>query len=361
MNFTTNKPQKFTTHYSEKLTEYVTSLNWSKSGHKLAVTSASGEVIIWENQTITNLQTSTGKSLDCGGFSADDQYLAVGGQDGNVKIWKDKELIQTLANAPAWIDKLAWNHTNNLLAFSLGRYVQVWDVDARELVVTLNFENSSILGIDWRQDGKYLAISGYKGVKVWNRENWDEEPYILYTDTVSTGVAWSSDGKYLASANMDRSIAVLEWENPDPWLMRGFPGKIRQLAWSNRTSDTGDPILACASVEGVVMWHKSVDESVGWESTILTNHFDIVTAIAHPPQSLNYRLPNNELVLASAGADGWLCLWDENFQVWEILSGVTEGFSTLAWEPQGKFLAAGGDQGELIIWSSNNSQCEVID
>jgi WD40 repeat protein len=42
------------------------------------------------------------------------------------------------------------------------------------------------------------------------------------------------------------------------------------------------------------------------------------------------------------------------------LSGVTEGFSTLAWEPQGKFLAAGGDQGELIIWSSNNSQCEVI-
>ncbi|MBD2295467.1 hypothetical protein H6G06_18820 [Anabaena sphaerica FACHB-251] len=345
MNFTTNKPQQFTTYYSGQLADYVTSLAWSSAGGKLAATSAAGEVVIWENHEITNLQTATGKSIDCVAFSADDQYLAVGGQDGKVKIWREDELITTLENAPAWVDKLAWNHTNNQLAFSLGRYVQVWDADTEEIIVTLNFENSSILGIDWRKDGQYLAISGYQGIKIWNSQDWDEEPYILGTTTVSVAMAWSPDGKYLASGNMDRSVTVLEWGNPDPWVMRGFPGKIRQLAWSQVTTATGAPLLASSSVEGVVVWEKSEDESLGWEARILTNHVDIINAIAYAPPSL---------VLASAGADGWLCLWNQDYEISQILTGVRGGFSTLAWHHQGKFLAAGGEQGEFLIWSKTN-------
>lgn len=345
MDFTTNTPQQFTTYYSGNFADYITSLNWSSTGEKLAVISAAGEVVIWENCEITHLQTTTGKSIDCVAFSADGKYLAVGGQDGKVKIWRENQLIKTLENAPAWVDKLAWNHTNNLLAFSLGRYVQVWDAETEKIVVTLNFENSSILGIDWRKDGKYLAIGGYQGLKIWNSEDWDDEPYILAMGTVSVAMAWSPNGKYLASGNMDRSVTVLEWENPDPWVMRGFPGKIRQLAWSEITTATGAPLLAASSVEGVVVWEKSADESLGWEARILTNHVDIINAIAYAPQSY---------ILASAGADGWLCLWNENCEVSQILTGVGGGFSTLAWHPQGKFLAAGGEQGELLIWSKTN-------
>ncbi|MBD2627375.1 WD40 repeat domain-containing protein [Trichormus variabilis] len=347
MNFTTSKTQEFTASYSGQLADYVTSLTWSNQGEKLAATSAAGEVILWENSEITTLQTATGKSVDCVAFSADSKYLAVGGQDGKVKIWRENQLITTLENAPAWVDKLAWNHTNNQLAFSLGRYVQVWDADTSEIIITLNFENSSILGIDWRKDGKYLAISGYQGVKIWNTQDWDEEPYILATTTVSVAMAWSPDGKYLASGNMDRSVTVLEWGNPDPWLMRGFPGKIRQLAWSEATTAAGAPLLASSSVEGIVVWEKSEDESLGWESRILTNHVDIINAIAFAPQSF---------LLASAAVDGWLCLWNQATEVSQILTGVSAGFSTLAWHPSRggvspPLLAAGGEQGELLIWS----------
>lgn len=344
MNFTNSKPEEFRTYYRDELADYVTSLAWSSSGEKLVATSAAGEVVIWENQKITYLQTATGKSIDCAAFSADSQYLAVGGQDGEVKIWRENQLITTLKKAPAWVDKLAWNHTNNQLAFNLGRYVQIWDANTAEIIVTLNFENSSILGIDWRQDGEYLAISGYKGVKIWHT-HWDDEPYILTNNTVSIGITWSPDCKYLASANMDHSITVVEWENPDPWVMRGFPGKIRQLAWSEVTKNTDALLLAAASVEGIVVWEKSEDETLGWEAAILTNHLDVINAIAYAPQSL---------ILASAGADGWLCLWDENNQLSEILTQVSAGFSTLAWHPQSKFLAAGGEQGELLIWSKTN-------
>ncbi|NET73238.1 MAG: hypothetical protein F6K62_20570 [Sphaerospermopsis sp. SIO1G2] len=307
--------------------------------------SAAGEVIIWENQEITNLQTATGKSIDCISFSVDDKYLAAAGQDGTVKIWRGDQLITTLENAPIWVDKLAWHPINNYVAFNLGRYLQIWDADTEEVVVTLNFESSSILDLDWRNDGQYIAVSGYKGLKVWSSEDWDEEPYVFDHGTVSVAMGWSKDGKYLASGNMDRSVMVLEWGNPDPWIMRGFPGKIRQLVWSEIANSIGAPLLATSSVDGIVVWQKLADENLGWESQILTNHVDIINAIAYQPKST---------LITSAGADGWLCVWNENEEVSQILTGVSGGFSTLAWHPQGKFLAAGGEQGELLIWSITN-------
>jgi WD40 repeat protein len=80
------------------------------------------------------------------------------------------------------------------------------------------------------------------------------------------------------------------------------------------------------------------------ELDTLTNHVDIIQAISYAPHSL---------ILASSGADGWLCLWDENQEVSQIFTDTEAGFSTLSWHPQGQFLAAGGEQGELIIWSTS--------
>ncbi|QSJ19402.1 hypothetical protein JYQ62_12170 [Nostoc sp. UHCC 0702] len=342
MNTTTSKSKEFEEHYSATLSDYVTALAWSPQGKTLAATTAAGEVVLWNNGELTTLQTANGKSVDCLAFSSDGKFLAVGGQDGQVKIWQNTELIATLENAPAWVDKLAWSHTSNQLAFSLGRYVQVWNADSREIVVTLNFDNSSVLSIDWRSDGQYLAIGGYKGIKIWHSQNWDEEPYVLEMSTVSVAMAWSPDGKFLASGNMDRSVSVLEWNNPDPWVMRGFPGKIRQLAWSEATTNLGAPLLASSSVEGIVVWEKLEDDSLGWEARVLTNHVDVITAIAFAPKSF---------LLASTAADGWLCLWNKAKQVSQIITGVSAGFSSLAWHPQGKLLAAGGEKGELFIWS----------
>jgi WD40 repeat protein len=342
MNTTTSKSKEFEDHYSGMLADYVRAIAWSPDGTTLAATSAAGDVLLWHDADLTTLQTGNGKSVDCVAFSQDGQFLAVGGQDGQVKIWRKQELIATLENAPAWVDKLAWNHTSNQLAFSLGRYVQIFDAQTREVVNTVNFENSSVLSIDWRRDGQYLAIGGYQGVKIWDTQNWDEEPYILDMSTVSVAMAWSPDGKFLASGNMDRSVTVLEWGNPDPWVMRGFPGKIRQLAWSEATTKVGAPLLASSSVEGIVAWEKLEDEAAGWEARILTNHVDVINAIAFAPKSL---------LLASAAVDGWLCLWNQAQNVSQVLMGASAGFSCLAWHPEGKFLAAGGEKGELLIWS----------
>lgn len=350
MNPSTLNSKEFEEKFKTTLSDYVTAISWSPVGTTLAIASAAGEVALWQQEEFTTLQTVNKQSVDCLAFSYDGKYMAGGGQDGKVNIWEGTQLIATLDNPRSWVDKLVWNPTKNELAFSLNRCVQIWDADKREVVTTLNFEDSSPMDMDWRRDGKYLAVGGNKGIKVWDCLHWDEESYVLEMPTVSLVVAWSFDGKFLASGNMDRTLAVLEsdlltsGEDPQPWVMRGFPGKIRNVAWSEINAPIGAPLLASCSVEGIVVWEKLEDESAGWEASILTNHVDIIQNIAFAPKSFR---------LASAAADGWICLWDKNKQVSQILTGPEAGFSCLAWHPEGKLLAGGGDSGEIFIWAKS--------
>jgi WD40 repeat protein len=384
------------------LSDYVTAIAWSPADEVLAASSAAGEVVLWTPNALTALETGTGESVDSIAFSSDGQFLAAGGQDG-VRIWHlqgegeqgtgvhtrrhgnaGKEDSETrehgdtgnssgnsfnlsasprlplsastnhlLAPSPtpckAWVEQLAWSPIGNQLAFSLGRSVQIWDADTDSIAATLNFEASSVLGIQWRPDGQYLAVCGHRGVKIWNAQNWQDEPYTLDIRAASIAIAWSPDGKYLASGNLDRTLTVLEWNNPDPWMMRGFPGKIRTCTWSEPLTPAGAPLLAVSCARSIAVWEKQIDESAGWEARMLDLHEDTVQAIAFQPGTF---------LLASASSDGFVCLWQEAEQVAQILEGASDGFSCLAWHPQGQdgsqtspLLAAGGQNGELLIWA----------
>lgn len=333
------------------LTEYVTVVAWSPDG-LLAASSAAGEVVIWQDGSLVSLLSAGLASVDCLAFSADGKFLAAGGQDGKVRVWsilstlleeQKVKLIATLDNAPSWVDKLAWSPTCNHLAFSLGRYVQIWDADSQTVITTLPFVNSSVLDLAWRPNGESIAIAGNGGVKVWSTIDWDDDPYLIDMPSASMVTAWSGDGKYIASGNFDNTITVLEYGSPHPWMMRGFPGKISNLTWSQPLS-IKTPLLAASSIEGIAVWKKEADDKDGWNANVLTLHDRKIQALLFHPHSL---------LLASAADDGWLGLWTKAKQVGQILEGARNGFSCLAWSQDGKQLAAGGQDGELIVWSES--------
>jgi WD40 repeat protein len=331
-----------------QLEDYVTAIAWlpapSLAKNTLVASSAAGEVWLYPDKDPSQrmcLQPSSGQSVDRLGVSRDGQFLAAAGQNGQVKIWCVQsgvlELVATLENAPAWVDRMAWSPTQNQLAFSVGKLVQVWDAATGKIAATLNFENSSVLDITWHPDGQQLTVAGYQGVKIWNSQDWNDDPYWLEIPSASLAIAWSPDGKYIASGNLDLTITVLEWENPHPWVMRGFSGKVRQLAWSN----TRSPLLVCSSLGSIVIWEKHPDVAVGWEGQVLEGHIEAIQAMQFQPGGLT---------LASAAADGQICLWEKSKLV-QVLEGVPQGFSCLSWHPQGALLAAGGQNGELLVWT----------
>ncbi|EKU97727.1 WD40 repeat-containing protein [Leptolyngbya sp. PCC 7375] len=333
--------------WNTQLSDYVTALAWSPNGTQLAASSGAGEVLLYTPETgkSTCLQSSQGESVDALAISADGKFLAAGGQAGTVWIWQidgdSPTLLTTLEHARTWIDRLQWHPTSPELAFSFGRYVQVWHAVDQTVVTTLNFEDSSVLDLVWHPQGKELSLGGNQSIKTWQRHDWDEDPEVREVGGASVAVAWSPDGTYLASGNNDRSVLVWEKDSPTPWRMQGFPGKVRQLAWSKPTVRDA-PLLASVSVEGIVVWTKAADPSEGWTPQVLDAHAGMVQAISFRPDTL---------LLASAAEDGCLYLWQKARRIAQMLEGASSGFSCLAWSGQGTMLAAGGSGGELFVWT----------
>lgn len=335
------------------LSDYAMSIVWSPDGTTLAAASAVGEVVLWQDESpekLHYLQGESGRSIDMLSFSFDSQFLAAGGEQGTVKIWQvsghSRELIDTLNAERAWVDKLAWSPVQNLLAYSRGKQVFVWDLETKETVAMLDFDQSSVLAIAWHPLGEYLAVAGNQGVKIWDVRDWQEDPYCLDIPSVSVAVAWAPEGQYLAVGNMDSSLVVVDIKNPHPWVMRGFYGKVRQLAWSDSATGLGSPLLAACHAESIAVWEKQFGPNAGWDAWELEGHSAVVQAIGFQPGTFHF---------ASAAEDGQLYIWRDAEQVWQLLEGAPDGFSNLAWHPQGEAIAASGVSGELMIWSKSTA------
>ena len=330
----------------QQFSEYIRGLAWSPLGDRLAIISSGGELALWQEKNLDFLQLESNYSLDCLGFSADGQWLATGGQAGKIQIWRLAEHCQTFESivtldcGTAWIDSLAWHPQSNLLAFAVNRELKIWDANTKQISLKLDFEVSSIFNLAWHPQGKYLAASGHGGVKVWHCDNWQEKPYQLQVPGASLDCSWSSDGKYLASGNLDRTISLLAWDNPPPWLMQGFPSKVSQVTWSHHADK---PLLAASCQEGITIWQFN-SQSKNWQSHVL-QHQKMVQAIAFSP---------NSAFFASAGDDGCLKIWQQEKKLMQTLKG-NSGFSCLAWHPTGQYLAAGTQNGELTIWQLGSS------
>ncbi len=334
----------FDPHSSEKLSEYVTDLKWSKEGY-LAASSARGEVLVYNGHAnlILSPTDTQGQPIDCLGFSRDGQFLATGGQDGKVRIWQiipQLSLVHNLELGNYWIEHLAWHPSQNYLAVSLGRYVQVWDGVSGEILFTLAFESSSVLDLAWHPQENQLAVAGNGGIKVWNLENPEDDPLLLETLAAATRITFSPDGEYLAAACLDYTVLVWRWGNQAPWRMTGFGRKVRHLAWSSQKSKYA-PILAVSSYRDIFVWKKEATDEEGWISRGLSLHHGIVVDLQFHPHSL---------LLASVGEEGALLLWNKGQKLAQRLTSVSDGFSCLNWHPSGEKLATGGEDGEVIIW-----------
>jgi WD40 repeat protein len=329
-----------------QLGDYITCITYNNQGNQWAASSAHGEVVIsMNNDDYTYLLKGDGITIDILSFSPDDHYLAAAGQGGKIYIWQREnnnyQLIQELNQSPAWISHLQWHPKDNLLALAVGKNLVVWQAETQNITATLPFNNFTISTITWSPDGEYLGGGGYQEVKVWSSNNWQKPPRIIPIETASTAIAWSPDGKYLASANLDNSVSVIEWTgHPDPWLMQGLTGKIRQLQWVKPVYQT-EPLLAVTSRENLIIWYRSLDDDTGWEGAMIGSHLGIIQGVRFHP---------DDRLLVSIGEDGAVCFWENSEELLQTLNvNEFDGLVAIANHPNSQFILVGSSNGQLII------------
>jgi WD40 repeat protein len=315
--------------------DYITAIAFSNTD--LAIATASGEVALASNSKLITLQPESDRSVDCLSFS--ENYLAAVGQSGKVNVWdvtnSEDRLMMSLEQGDAWIDFLAWQRSH--FAFSLGKYVQVWSVETKDIVTTVNLE-STVQALAWHPEGNYLAVGGYQSVKIWNALDWDLDPFVLPISTAINAIAWNHQGNCLIVATADEMVIFLDYKKEtnefilSPFQLSGFPSKIKAIAWADTNT------FAISSGTEISVWQPHKNPNQGWVAEIFNQHPSNVNALEFQPQTK---------VLASGSADG--IRLSKGAIAIQTLNAPAE-ITCLKWHPQGHKLAVGTDIGQVSVW-----------
>ncbi|QDU21855.1 protein kinase domain-containing protein [Urbifossiella limnaea] len=241
--------------------------------------------------------------------SPDGRTVAAGGDGGALVLWDLAGWAAGAAPPPARsltgptqkVYSVAFNPDGSLVAAaSVDGTVRVWKAATGDPVRTLDGEKDGRASkVVFAADGKTLLTGAADGaVLVWDVATWDEQqPRRLHAGHVS-GLAVSPDGRLLASAGDDRSVVVTD------------------LTTGQRVARLG-PGGTGAAVE--------VRVAFGGDGS----------------------------TLAFGGWDGAVRVWDAATQQETQLPGAPVPLDSLAVDPTGRLVAAGGG-GAVVLWDRDH-------
>ena len=258
----------------------------------------SGEIKLWnlQNGTVATLghHDDTVNSI---AFSPDGTFLASGGDDYVLKLWKvnAKHHIATREHITdrtrSQVKAVTFSPNGKMIATG-GRHAKLWDIYTRNQIVTFK-HHDWVWTVAFSSDGKLLATGDNSGqVNVWDLQS-QQAVTQLHADSDSVyTVQFSPNDQILASAGYEGKVKL--WTVPN-WIPHGTLTSNSTISEIRFSPDSST--LAGTSYKSVHLWAVGTGENI----VTLTGHTDWVSTTA-------FSLDGGALI--SSGTDGTVRLWD---------------------------------------------------
>jgi len=314
------------------------------------------QVHLWDPTTGKPIKTilnigKTDKPLKSLAYSPDGKFLAVGGDDGILRVIESDtgKAKYTSPSRNARLEKVAWSSNGNL--------VGVGDSNSQVAVYAPNQSNQlamavqgvdrgAVLGVDFTSDsgavltcgddGKARLTAGTKpdGSNAGNTATKMRE-YVGHTGSVTCLKLVPKEGAYFVTGGADKTVRV--WEVASQKQFRSFQGHLTRITAVGARGDSGQ--IASGSEDGAIrLWDlNSIDEH-----RALSEATDSLWAVAFSPDGKR---------LAAAGSDRSIRVYDpDNGKLEATLSGAKSPITSLAFFPDSNRLAAAGGDKLVVIW-----------
>jgi WD40 repeat protein/transcriptional regulator with XRE-family HTH domain len=277
-------------------------------------------------------------------FSPNDSRLAAASEDGSVKVW-DSDSGQELLSLPrlSGLWSIAFLSNGRIVTAGQDGVARVWDADTGGEVLTLAGHRSTIVGVAGSPDGTRIATSGYdETVRVWDASPGHETLTILAHQGVVWDVQYSPDGKHLASVSVDGTAKL--WDSESGQLLLTLPkGDVQTDHFTGLAFSPDGTQIATGGMDGLItLW----DSRSGDPLMSLVGHTFYVPGLAFSPDGAK---------LASASWDGTAKVWDlstgneivtfSGHPLPVILTGIT-------FSPDGSRVYTGGDDDFVRVWDA---------
>jgi WD40 repeat protein len=221
-------------------------------------------------------------------------------------------------------------------------------------VATLRGHQDWVSSVSFSPDGKFLASGSLdETIKVWEVGSWREVATLRGHEKWVSSVSFSPDGKFLASGSKDNTVKVWEvgsWR--EVATLRGHGWSVWSVTFSPDgkflASGNRDKTVRIVDWSNLITWVK-VWEVGSWQAVaILIGHDSDVWSVAFSPDGKFLASGNDRRTVKVCEVGSW--------GIVAILRGHEGDVWSVAFSPDGKFLASGSEDRTVKVWKVGSWQ-----
>ncbi|HEV3117273.1 MAG TPA: WD40 repeat domain-containing serine/threonine protein kinase, partial [Gemmataceae bacterium] len=188
-------------------------------------------------------------------FHPDNRRLAIAYDDASIVSVYDSKKGELLANLPVGAGRqqaVAWHPDGTRLAVAQSQFIQIWDVDAKCQLATLEGHVQQVISLTFHPQGTLLASQSWDGVlRLWDPMTGRQ----LMQLPLLVHLHFSSDGRWLGVAERGEEAHLLEVTTTDEY--RTLENKLGAWRGGNADGDIspdGTLLAVNMGTDGVYVW-----------------------------------------------------------------------------------------------------------